>query len=381
MSAFTRRLAVRQVIERCEKDSQRVLAGLPQEEVQLWGEVLSVRRGRKLAYLTIRDAQNDDMVMEATLPNRCSGEVRVGNMIGIRGVMAVDASQRDARITVKIGGNSYFSRGQSERYQRRLARFSELKSQFEKPTPLQFPFRELALVAPLDSRGAEDFLRSLSPQERGIAVKIIRANFHSPPELAFAMTEALQNSAPIAVVRGGGDPRAMDVFNHEHVFEAVWKCGRQVPVILAIGHMADQPLAAGFASMSYITPTQAGHKLAEKHMRSEREARKAMAQHVRPAVQPKAPRKMDLPARSVSAHRIRYRATGIVGLLGSVGGWHARRYIEEGLLAAHVAWLLENYGSTIFSVVEKFTCAVACVGGITLCLLLFSFGASAQQPQ
>lgn len=121
------------------------------------------------------------------------------------------------------------------------------------------PLRRVAVVVPnvggaarADLRGQLDLVH-LDVVEHPVAMQGPGA----PANLARAIRRAAAAGADaVVIVRGGGAPADLAVFDSEPVARAI--CASPVPVVLGVGHTPDRTVADHVAHHSASTPTAAG---------------------------------------------------------------------------------------------------------------------------
>ncbi len=143
------------------------------------------------------------------------------------------------------------------------ASYMELKRKLEKEglflpehkTRLSFPPKSIVLITSKTGAVIHDFMNNLA--QRGMKISLIDTKMEGVTAVRdiLAAIKKANTLLPdgIVLIRGGGSLESLQPFNNEHVVRAVYHS--RVPVLCAIGHDSDTPLAQLAADMSYSTPS------------------------------------------------------------------------------------------------------------------------------
>lgn len=125
--------------------------------------------------------------------------------------------------------------------------------------------RTIGLVCPMrGGDGRKDFttiVRQKLPNVRWRVKPAPMSRTSDSPKIAAAIRAASGGADLVAIIRGGGPPGEMAVFNDSSVTDAIDQS--PVPVITGIGHTADRTRSDAHAHTSSATPTAAAYKLTE----------------------------------------------------------------------------------------------------------------------
>lgn len=176
---------------------------------------------------------------------------------------SVDFYAEDARISLKPW--EVYVVGDGERALRLTQLRSELAERgwFEEThkQPLPTLPRRIGIVTSLDGDARYDIETSIHDRYPDVELLIRDARVqgeHAPTSIANAI-HTLDRETDVDVIivgRGGGSETDLDAFNSEAVAEAIFTAG--TPIVTAVGHREDEPLAGEVADATAITPTEAG---------------------------------------------------------------------------------------------------------------------------
>ncbi|MBA3723688.1 MAG: exodeoxyribonuclease VII large subunit [Candidatus Levybacteria bacterium] len=238
-------------------------AALKTLEAHVVGEVIKVIvSSRGHVYFTLKDRDQDAVI-------DC---VMWGYNYKVNGV------QLETGMEVQIGGSSqmYAPTGRISFHTKTLALVGEgaLKKAYEKlkkelasqgllaeerkrPLPA-FP-NHIGIITSRQGAVIHDFSNNLGTW--GFALKFVDSRVEGK-EALFDLLQAMktlrkQNLDVLVIMRGGGSMQSLAAFDNESVVRAI--ADFPVPVIAAIGHHQDVPLAALVADHAPSTPTAAAH--------------------------------------------------------------------------------------------------------------------------
>lgn len=208
-----------------------------------------------------KEAVNNELRRAGAMRMVDGMEVRVRGRLGFyppRGTVQLRMTAIDTDFTL--------SRLAAERD--RLLRRLAADGLLERNASLRFPAVPLrvGLVTSVGSAAYADFLHGLTSS--GFAWRVSAANARvqgmvAGPELVAAITDlSVRGVDVIAIVRGGGSPTDLAVFNHELVVRAV--ATAPVPVVTGIGHEIDETLCDRVAAIAFKTPTACAAGLVQR---------------------------------------------------------------------------------------------------------------------
>jgi len=128
------------------------------------------------------------------------------------------------------------------------------------------PPQHIALVTSKRSEAKADFEDKYKSEGGRAQIRLVDTlvgGERAPQMIADAIERVNQEQKNdvIVLVRGGGRTADLAVFNDIRVAEAI--CRSAIPVVTGIGHQQDDTIADRVADETTITPTDAGHKLAQ----------------------------------------------------------------------------------------------------------------------
>ena len=268
------RLAVRQVLDIRTAIQKISLSKIPAQGTLIWGEVLTIDMWQSIAFITLRDKVEDDAVIEVSVGVK-QNMPKLGDMICVRGRMELSAKANDGRLQLKVYGHVAENLGTSRRVKARHATIARLRQLGGQPKPVLGPLRHITLVTGVSTKGGEDFLQILGEEKNHhIVTEVVRTDITKPSQIVESLRQAANFGHLVAIVRGGGDAVALDVFNDCAVLETLWEIGQKVPIVLGIGHATDHCLAEQFAGLTCTTPTDAALKIRTIHAVSMPRAKK-----------------------------------------------------------------------------------------------------------
>lgn len=331
--------SVRSVIARVVQPlGRRAEQELPRDELCLWGEVLETRAGRVKHFVTLLDAEQDDVTLRVTLP-ASERQPEVGEMIAVVGALAAKTEGDSVRLGLEARC-IHESKGPSRRQAELNRLVAELRARPVTLRPIDGPFRHVVLVSSPESKAVSDFHAALNRERHPpIDVSLVEVNLHDADSIAQGVLEAANTPTAdvIVITRGGGGREDFVPFSSRQVVTAVGQVMTRLPIVTALGHHDDHETAADrVASRVESTPTSAAKFIVDRTTNSASLAHRADAAKVPHQVRtPRGPRST-LSARLASVMR---RAWSIAtrGLLLSAVfglGWFAHAAWSEWMAAS-----------------------------------------------
>lgn len=139
--------------------------------------------------------------------------------------------------------------------------------------PNRFPKENHSIVLSLiysSSSSAQvqhDFLNALGDYHQHIQIQHIQTRFNRLEEILSSIDKATGNI--IAIIRGGGDPNALSIFDEERLLKKF--AGLKIYRIAGIGHSADHNLINAVVDYAATTPTDAGQHLKEQLLQNNKD--------------------------------------------------------------------------------------------------------------
>lgn len=130
---------------------------------------------------------------------------------------------------------------------------------------LEYPPKRIGLIASTQSAAYADFNKILNSRWQGILIECFDVNVQgdsSPDQIIEAINYFSSQANPvdsIVIIRGGGSPEDLAVFNTESVTRAI--ASSRIPTLVAIGHETDTSLAELASDKRASTPSNAAELL------------------------------------------------------------------------------------------------------------------------
>jgi exonuclease VII large subunit len=229
---------------------------LPKQTLTFSGEVLRVRRSRRQWFFTVRGGKDADprLGLQMILPI-VEREPMCGQMIRVMGHL--DARARDrGQIEIVVEGQQRCDEGVlAARYRKQIEALESLRAKIGHAQVLDLHRPVSGKVGLITGRVADagaDFERGLNqPGERyPIAVRPFKASLDDPTAIAEVIRGAAADDEVevIAIVRGGGDPLGIHVFDDPLVLEAIAEAVTKKFVVMGVGHADDWSASEELAS-------------------------------------------------------------------------------------------------------------------------------------
>jgi exonuclease VII large subunit len=252
--------SVRRVVKRIRKTLHTTTAfGLPSKEVELTGEVLRVRSGAGLQYLTLLDGKEADSSICATLPLDCP-RPEIGAMVTIRGRFDHRTDENCVSVQIRFSGSSIPKTPYPSARRREMAKaLGEVREQSPSARTLVGQPKRVHLVTSSESKAVADFKAGLERKKDLVDLRLTQVRLNDAADIVRGLKRAEADGADlIAVIRGGGSPVDLVPFDNIDLMKTVAEVAARVPVLVAVGHKEDHTPADAVASYSFSTPFHAG---------------------------------------------------------------------------------------------------------------------------
>lgn len=219
------------------------------------------------AYFTLKD-KDDDAVLDVMMFARdfqiAGIDIKAGMEVVVEGFTEVYKPWGRFSFkakTVEFAGEGVLKK-QYEELKKKLDReglFAEVR---KRPLPL-FPSK-IGVITSRTGAVIEDFLNNLGRYGFEISMMDTRVEGAAAAMSVLSSIEAMRNRDVdvLVIIRGGGSFESLQAFNNEHVVRAIREFGeKKAPVICAIGHDQDRPLAQMVADFAPSTPTASAELL------------------------------------------------------------------------------------------------------------------------
>lgn len=167
---------------------------------------------------------------------------------------------------VRIGDSSY--RERIEKLRKRLAE----EGLFDEERKRELPFlpRTIGLVTAHESDAETDAITAIHGRFPTVDIHLRDTRVQgddAPEDLVESIMyfDATGTVDLIVVTRGGGEERDFEAFNTEEVARAI--AGSETPVVTALGHESDEPIADMVADARAMTPTELGEVVVPERTR------------------------------------------------------------------------------------------------------------------
>lgn len=232
---------------------------LGEQRALVRGEVTEAREYPSGIYFSVKDATGSDAILNCYLPpyrvRAFAHLVTHGAELRLLGVPRI--AGRKGSFSFQVEGIEAVGEGALRAAYEKLKRELEAEGLFARALPLPLCARRIGVVTSRAGAVIGDFRKNL--ESRGYQVLMHDARVEGAravPSILGALSWFRRNSELVDVVvvmRGGGSLEDLQAFNSEAVARAV--AGIPVPVIAAIGHDRDLPIANLAADHETSTPS------------------------------------------------------------------------------------------------------------------------------
>lgn len=235
--------------------------------VWIEGQIIEFNRRAKVAYLTLRDVDE-----EMSLPVQVWSNVldRLENPVseGSRVVVNVKADfwVKAGRLSMRANDIRPVGLGDLLARLERLRRMLDAEGLFAREHKKPLPFLPvcIGLITGRNSEAEKDVVRNATlrwPNVRFEIRNVAVQGVDAVPQVRRALTEldAHPEVDVIVIARGGGSLEDLLPFSNEALVRDVWAA--RTPVVSAIGHEADRPLLDEVADLRASTPTDAAKRI------------------------------------------------------------------------------------------------------------------------
>lgn len=196
-------------------------------------------------------------------PDGLNFELKDGDEIIVHGKMQT----YEKRGTYSLIVDSIEKSGKGEIYEKYMKLKKELEEmgmfddQYKLPLP-KYPKR-IGLIAAEDGKAVEDVITSILDRNEHIEIVVVPTfvqGDRSAPDVVNAIQKLKDLNVDIIVLaRGGGTMEDLWAFNERIVCEAVFNS--KIPIVSAIGHTGDAPIATFVADVNAHVPANVGEKV------------------------------------------------------------------------------------------------------------------------
>ena len=228
------------------------------------GQVLNVKRWKRLVFLTLRDT-DENMSLKATIPAAQAEAMGIPLDDGARVVLHAQPQWWTRSGDLQMVANEARAVGLGDL----LARIEALKNALgaeglfapDRKVPLPFIPRRIGLVVATQGDAEHDVVTNALLRWPAARFEIRRVTVQGPravSEVVKAMREldAIEDVDVIVIARGGGSLEDLLAFSDESLVRAA--AAIVTPLVSAIGHELDSPLLDLVADYRASTPTDAG---------------------------------------------------------------------------------------------------------------------------
>ena len=228
------------------------------------GQVLNVKRWKRLVFLTLRDT-DENMSLKATIPAAQAEAMGIPLDDGARVVLHAQPQWWTRSGDLQMVANEARAVGLGDL----LARIEALKNALgaeglfapDRKVPLPFIPRRIGLVVATQGDAEHDVVTNALLRWPAARFEIRRVTVQGPravSEVVKAMREldAIDDVDVIVIARGGGSLEDLLAFSDESLVRAA--AAIVTPLVSAIGHELDSPLLDLVADYRASTPTDAG---------------------------------------------------------------------------------------------------------------------------
>lgn len=243
---------------------------LPGEPIQLWGEVIELRRFAP--QVRLRDKRIGGWGIWVNLPQFVVDKLEKGDMVGIDGTLSLEPNRSDCALALQLNGQTIeWARGlKSRRFNLRRQAIDGLASRAATLPQLTGRLRRIAVVSSHGSSGLADFDKLVKERiDHGLKQKVFDVRLSDAHSIADGIARAGRYGADmVVIVRGGGPKSDLEPFNEVVVVEAL--LGLSVPAMMGVGHSEDRPAAYRFVAYSADTPSHAAAEVVKLFYQSKK---------------------------------------------------------------------------------------------------------------
>jgi exodeoxyribonuclease VII large subunit len=253
-----------------EKESGRIifsvgdylayLEGLIGEtEVVVQGEISGFKMHPVGAFFSLKDQEGEGL-LRCYLPPRFLSQLGFGLEDGLLVQASGKASIYRPRgeLSFTVSNVALVGDGSLRQAYEALKRKLELEGVFARKRSLPEFIHKIGLVTARTGEVIHDFEKNLRPLGFAVDLVSVRVQGNEAPSQIVQAIEAFNKNSGaevLVVMRGGGSLEDLQAFNDERVARAIFRS--EIPVICAIGHDRDVPIASLVADLYVSTPTMA----------------------------------------------------------------------------------------------------------------------------
>lgn len=231
------------------------------------GQLIEVKTGRGLTYLTLRDVQSEE-VLKMYMQTASFAQVTPILEAGSRVVAEVKADWWPKRGSMQFKVFQIRSVGLGELMARLEALRNILAAEgifdIDRKKPLPFLPRRIGLICGKNSDAMHDVIKNAKRRWPDIEfvvreVAVQGATAAKAVSTALSELDAIDDVDVIVVARGGGSFEDLLPFSDEKLIRLV--ASLETPIVSAIGHEENKPLLDYVADFRASTPTDAARKI------------------------------------------------------------------------------------------------------------------------
>ncbi len=243
-----------------------VNAVLAQAPALVFGETTGVHHHPSGLYFSLKDPEDGsllDCYMNPFAARMIASMLEDGMRVKVAG--NANIYKPKGRFSLRVEYLEPLGEGSLQRAYVLLKEQLEREGLFARKRPLPERISRVGIITSRTGAVIDDFRKNLPQRGMALSLYSVRVEGAKAPEEIMKACAWMQDHAEefdvIAVMRGGGSLEDLQAFNTEGVVRAIHSLS--VPVICAIGHDRDVPLACLAADVATSTPTAAAMAVAQ----------------------------------------------------------------------------------------------------------------------
>ncbi|WKZ27387.1 MAG: exodeoxyribonuclease VII large subunit [Candidatus Paceibacterota bacterium] len=243
-----------------------VNAVLAEAPALVFGETTGVHHHPSGLYFSLKDPEDGsllDCYMNPYAARMMASTLEDGMRVKVAGNASIYKPK--GRFSLRVEYLEPLGEGSLQRAYLLLKEQLEREGLFARKRPLPQRISRIGIITSRTGAVIDDFRKNLPQRGMSLSLYSVRVEGARAPEEIIHACAWMQDHADdfdvIAVMRGGGSLEDLQAFNTEGVVRAIHSLS--IPVICAIGHDRDVPLACLAADVATSTPTAAAMAVAQ----------------------------------------------------------------------------------------------------------------------
>lgn len=234
------------------------------------GEVVNVYKSGSRTILELMDKDDFKYQIKVFLPLSISELPQKHDSIGVEGKVYL-AKEKSYGSAVQISLSAeriYNNKGKSYRFINNYEKIDSFTANWNGARKIEKIPSKVAIVSSENSKGYKDFENNCynSYGKKAFSTELFNANLSSSESICDAIRKAGEDSDSdvVAIVRGGGSPHELILFDESDVVGAIAELSEKKPVVFAVGHKNDQFIAHKFVTQHKSVPADAANYIVKE---------------------------------------------------------------------------------------------------------------------